>query len=230
MAFRLKIPSMAVKITWLGHAAFKVEGSKVVLIDPWISGNPASPLKSPEEIDRADVIVVTHSHGDHGLDDAVKIAKRTGAVFASQYELVVKSGLEKVEPMNIGGFVDAGGTGVLVSFTQAWHTAEVGDPTGVVVRLDGITIYHTGDTGLFSDMKLIGELYSPDVMLLPIGGRFTMDEEQAAKAVSFVKPKVAIPMHYDTFPLIKADPNRFASLVGDVAKVVILKPGETFEL
>ncbi len=221
---------MAVRLTWLGHAAFKVEGSRVVLIDPWISGNPATPLKSPEDIDRADVIVVTHSHGDHGLDDAVKIAKGTGAVFVSQYELVVKSGLEKVEPMNIGGFVDAGGTGVLVSLTQAWHTAEVGDPTGVVLRLDGVTIYHTGDTGLFSDMRLIGEMYSPDVMLLPIGGRFTMDEEQAAKAVELVRPKVAIPMHYDTFPLIKADPNRFSELAGKFAKVVILKPGETFEL
>lgn len=221
---------MAVKITWLGHAAFKIEGSRVVLIDPWISGNPSSSLKSPEDIDRADVVIVTHSHGDHGFEDAVKIAKRTGAVFASQYELVVKSGLERVEPMNIGGFVDAGGTGVQVSFTQAWHTAEEGDPTGVVVRMDGFTIYHTGDTGLFSDMKLIGEIYRPDVLLVPIGGRFTMDEEQAARAVKFVKPKVVIPMHYNTFPLIKADPEKFAALVGDTAKVVVLKPGETFEL
>jgi len=221
---------MTLKITWLGHAAFKIEGSKVVLIDPWISGNPSSPLKSPEDVDQADVVIVTHSHGDHGFEDAVKIAKRTGAVFASQYELVVKSGLERVEPMNIGGFVDAGGTGVQVSFTQAWHTAEEGDPTGVVVRMDGITVYHTGDTGLFSDMKLIGEIYRPDILLAPIGGRFTMDEEQAAKAVEFVKPKVVIPMHYNTFPLIKADPERFVALVGDTAKVVVLKPGETFEL
>ncbi len=221
---------MSVRITWLGHAAFKVEGSRVVLIDPWISGNPASPLKSPEDVDRADVVIVTHSHGDHGFEDAVKIARRTGAVFASQYELVVKSGLEKVEPMNIGGFVNVGGTGVEVSFTQAWHTAEEGDPTGVVVRMDGVVVYHTGDTGLFSDMRLIGEVYRPDVMLVPIGGRFTMDEEQAAKAVELVSPKVVVPMHYNTFPLIQADPQRFAEMVGDRAKVVILKPGEGFEV
>jgi L-ascorbate metabolism protein UlaG (beta-lactamase superfamily) len=200
------------------------------LVDPFITGNPQSPLKRVEDIEKADVVIVTHDHGDHGFEDAVKICKRTGAYFVSQYELVVKSNLEKVEPMNIGGFVNVGGTGVEVAFTPAWHTANVGDPTGVIIRMDGKTIYHAGDTGLFYDMKLIGELYKPDLALLPIGSRFTMDIYQAAKAVEFISPKFVIPMHYNTFDLIKADPKEFERLVGDKAKVVILNPGESFEI
>jgi L-ascorbate metabolism protein UlaG (beta-lactamase superfamily) len=219
-----------VKVTFLGHAAFKIEGSKTVLVDPFITGNPKSPLKGVEDIEKADVVIVTHDHGDHGFEDAVKICKRTGAYFVSQYELVVKSNLEKVEPMNIGGFVNVGGMGVEVAFTPAWHTAGVGDPTGVIIRMDGKTIYHAGDTGLFYDMKLIGELYKPDLAILPIGSRFTMDIYQAAKAVEFISPKFVIPMHYNTFDLIKADPKEFERLVGDKAKVVILNPGESFEL
>ena len=219
-----------VKVTFLGHAAFKIEGSKTVLVDPFITGNPKSPLKGVEDIEKADVVIVTHDHGDHGFEDAVKICKRTGAYFVSQYELVVKANLEKVEPMNIGGFVNVGGMGVEVAFTPAWHTANVGDPTGVIIRMDGKTIYHAGDTGLFYDMKLIGELYKPDLALLPIGSRFTMDIYQAAKAVEFISPKFVIPMHYNTFDLIKADPKEFERLVGDKAKVVILNPGESFEI
>jgi L-ascorbate metabolism protein UlaG (beta-lactamase superfamily) len=219
-----------VKVTFLGHAAFKIEGSKTVLVDPFITGNPKSPLKRIEDIEKADVVIVTHDHGDHGFEDAVKICKRTGAYFVSQYELVVKSNLERVEPMNIGGFVNVGGMGVEVAFTPAWHTANVGDPTGVIIRMDGKTIYHAGDTGLFYDMKLIGELYKPDLAILPIGGRFTMDIYQAAKAVEFISPKFVIPMHYNTFDLIKADPKEFERLVGDRAKVVILNPGESFEI
>ena len=219
-----------VKVTFLGHAAFKIEGSKTVLVDPFITGNPKSPLKGVEDIEKADVVIVTHDHGDHGFEDAVKICKRTGAYFVSQYELVVKSNLERVEPMSIGGFVNVGGMGVEVAFTPAWHTAGVGDPTGVIIRMDGKTIYHAGDTGLFYDMKLIGELYKPDLAILPIGSRFTMDIYQAAKAVEFISPKFVIPMHYNTFDLIKADPKEFERLVGDKAKVVILNPGESFEL
>jgi len=219
-----------VKVTFLGHSAFKIEGSKTVLVDPFITGNPKSPLKRVEDIEKADVVIVTHDHGDHGFEDAVKICKRTGAYFVSQYELVVKANLEKVEPMNIGGFVNVGGMGVEVAFTPAWHTANVGDPTGVIIRMDGKTIYHAGDTGLFYDMKLIGELYKPDLAILPIGSRFTMDIYQAAKAVEFISPKFVIPMHYNTFDLIKADPKEFERLVGDKAKVMILNPGESFEI
>jgi L-ascorbate metabolism protein UlaG (beta-lactamase superfamily) len=143
---------------------------------------------------------------------------------------VVKSNLEKVELMSIGGFVNVGGMGVEVALTPATHTAGVGDPAGVIIRMDGKTIYHAGDTGLFYDMKLIGELYKPDLAILPIGSRFTMDIYQAAKAVEFISPKFVIPMHYNTFDLIKADPKEFERLVGDKAKVVILNPGESFEL
>ncbi|MEO0214833.1 MAG: metal-dependent hydrolase [candidate division WOR-3 bacterium] len=219
-----------VKITYLGHSAFKIEGSKFIFIDPFITGYPKSPIGDVNKVDKADVVIVTHDHGDHGFEDAVKICKKTGAYFVSQYELVVKSGLQKVEPMNIGGFVNVGGLGVEVAFTPAWHTAQLGDPTGVIVKIDGKTIYHAGDTGLFSDMKLIGELYKPDLALLPIGSRFTMDVFQAAKAVEFISPKYVIPMHYNTFDLIKADPEEFKKLVGDKAHVVILNPGESFEI
>jgi L-ascorbate metabolism protein UlaG (beta-lactamase superfamily) len=219
-----------VKVTFLGHAAFKIEGSKTVLVDPFITGNPQSPLKGVEDIEKADVVIVTHDHGDHGFEDAVEICKRTGAYFVSQYELVVKSNLEKVEPMSIGGFVNVGGMGVEVALTPASHTAGVGDPAGVIIRMDGKTIYHAGDTGLFYDMKLIGELYKPDLAILPIGSRFTMDIYQAAKAVEFISPKFVIPMHYNTFDIIKADPKEFERLVGDKAKVVILNPGESFEI
>ena len=221
---------MAVRITWLGPAAFKLEGSKTVFIDPFITGNPVSPVGNVNKVDKADVVIVSHDHEDHGFEDAVKICKRSGAVFVSQNELVVKSGLERVEPMNIGGPVNVGGTGVEVAFTPAWHTSGLGDPTGIIVRMDGVTIYHAGDTGLFYDMKLIGELFKPDVALLPIGGRFTMDVLQASKAVEFVSPKYVIPMHYNTFDFVKADPEKFLKLVGDKAKVIILKPGETFEV
>jgi L-ascorbate metabolism protein UlaG (beta-lactamase superfamily) len=219
-----------VKVTFLGHAAFKIEGSKTILVDPFITGNPKSPLKGVEDIEKADVVIVTHDHGDHGFEDAVEICKRTGAYFVSQYELVVKSNLERVEPINIWGFVNVGGMGVEVAFTPAWHTANVGDPTGVIIRMDGKTIYHAGDTGLFYDMKLIGELYKPDLAILPIGSRFTMDIYQAAKAVEFISPKFVIPMHYNTFDLIKADPKEFERLVGDKVKVVILNSGESFEI
>ncbi len=219
-----------VKVTYLGHAAFLIEGSKRVLIDPYITGNPASPIKSIADIGSVDVVIVTHDHWDHGFEDAVNICKKTGAYFVSQAELVSKSGLERVESMNIGGFVNVGGMGVEVALTFATHTATLGDPTGAIVRIDGKTIYHAGDTGLFYDMKLLGELYNIDLAMLPIGGRFTMDIYQAAKAVEFISPKFVIPMHYNTFDLIKADPKEFERLVGERAKVIILNPGESFEI
>ncbi len=224
----LLLYTFCMKVTYLGHAGVKLEiGGKVIIIDPFLTGNPKAPF-GPEAIDKADIVIVTHDHGDH-LGDALEIAKRTGAVFVSQHELAVmaaEKGVEKTEGMNIGGPISV--DGVKIALTPAWHTAQLGDPTGAVVQYMGVTVYHAGDTGLFYDMKLIGELFKPDIAFLPIGGRYTMDEYQAARAVEFIQPDTVIPIHYNTFPIIEADPEEFRKLVGDKAKVVILNPGDSF--
>ena len=215
------------KITYLGHAGIKLEiGHKVIIIDPFLTGNPKAPF-GPEAIERADIVIVTHDHGDH-LGDALEIAKRTNAVFVSQHELAVmaaEKGIQRTEGMNIGGPISV--DGVKIALTPAWHTAQLGDPTGAVVQYQGFSVYHAGDTGLFLDMQLIGELYKPDVAFLPIGGRYTMGVFQAAKAVEFIKPDTVIPIHYNTFPIIEADSEEFKKLVGDKANVIILEPGKT---
>jgi L-ascorbate metabolism protein UlaG (beta-lactamase superfamily) len=218
----------SVRLTWLGHAAFQLEGAgKVVLIDPWITGNPRSPLKSPADIARADVVCVSHEHSDHGFEDAVEICRRTGAIFVSFFDLAQKAQARGVSTVggNVGGTVPVV-EGVRVSFTLAFHAVPV---VGFVVHVDGVNIYHAGDTCLFSDMRLIGEKFPLDVALLHIGGYFTMDPADAARAVELLHPKVAIPIHYGTFPLIDQDPREFVRLVGDRARVVILQPGQTFE-
>ncbi len=228
------------KITWFGHAAFLLEGSMKVLIDPFLTGNPLAPVK-PEDV-KADYIVVTHGHGDH-LGDTVEIAKRNDAPVICIHELsrvLAKQGVETIG-MNMGGTVRAGN--IAVTMVPAWHSADVEDEkgeiisagmsAGMIVAMDGVKVYHTGDTDVFLDMQLVGELHKPDVMLVPIGDVYTMGIAGAVKALELVKPKVAIPMHYNTFPLIEKDPEDFRKAVGakglDV-EVVILKPGESFEV
>ncbi len=227
-----------VKITWLGHAAFLIEGSKTVLIDPFITGNPASPVK-PQDL-KPDVIAVTHGHGDH-VGDTVEIAKANNCPVVCIHELsriLADAGAESVG-MNIGGTAVV--NDVAFTMTPALHSADVeaggkiisaGCAAGFVVGLDGVKIYHAGDTGVFYDMKLIGELYEPDVALLPVGDWYTMGPKEAAKAVELIKPKVVIPMHYGTFPVISGSPEEFSRLVEECCpevKVVVLKPGESFE-
>jgi L-ascorbate metabolism protein UlaG (beta-lactamase superfamily) len=215
------------KLRYLGHAAIRIEGRKTVLIDPFLSGNPLA-TERPEDIQSADVIVVTHDHSDH-LGDAFAIAKKTGAVIVSQHEIAVAAQSKGLpaEGMNIGGPVTV--NGVKVWLTPAFHTSSSGAPTGCVVEMpNGKRIYHAGDTGLFGDMALIGEMFKPDAACLPIGGRYTMDVAQAAKAVEFLKVPVVIPIHYNTWPIIEADPQEFKRLVGGKAQVVILAPGEAY--
>jgi len=222
-------------IKYLGHSAFDIvltglDGSeKHVLIDPWIT-NPMSPVKlSDYKNSKVDYIIVTHDHGDH-LGEAIELAKMTGAKVVGIFELATyarERGVESVDG-NIGGRLNVDDLEIV--FTPATHSSSRGVPVGVVVSGSDATIYHAGDTGLFSEMELIGELYSPDIALLPIGGHYTMGVKEAVKAVQLIKPKIAIPMHYNTFPVIRADPVKFKELVEAVTKtkVVILKPGETY--
>ncbi len=227
------------KITWLGHAAFLLEGSMKVLIDPFLTGNPAAPVK-PEDVE-VDYILITHGHGDH-LGDAVEIARKKNVPIICIHELSRILARYDVETMgmNMGGTIRKGS--VEITMVPAWHSADFEDekgniisaglPAGYVVSMDGVKVYHTGDTDVFLDMQLIGELHRPDVMLVPIGDYYTTGIAGAVKALELVKPKVAIPMHYNTFPLIEKDPEDFRKAVkakGLDVEVVILKPGESYE-
>jgi L-ascorbate metabolism protein UlaG (beta-lactamase superfamily) len=222
-------------IKYLGHSFFEatitgLDGSvKTLLIDPWVE-NPLSPVKLRDfEERKVDYILVTHDHGDH-IGDAIKLAKMTGAVIVSVYEIAEYASQEKVKSIggNIGGPLRISDLEVVL--TPATHSSNRGVPVGFYVKGRDVSFYHAGDTGLFCEMELIGELYSPDITMLPIGGHFTMGIREAVKAVELIKPKVVIPMHYNTFPVIQADPALFKRLVEEKTKsrVVVLKPGEVF--
>lgn len=199
-----------------------------------MDNNPTSPVKSDEV--KADYIITTHGHGDH-IGDAFKIAKRCGSTFICVDELAnyyIGKGF-KAHGMHIGGGhnFDFG----RVKFTIAHHGSMTndgyygGEPSGVILTIDGKVLYHTGDTGLFYDMKLIGEINKIDYMLLPIGDNYTMGIDDAVKAVELANPKVAVPMHYNTFPVIAADPNEFKDKVNNIGKeCIVLQFGEEIEL
>lgn len=222
-------------IKYLGHSAFDIvltglDGSeKHILIDPWLT-NPLSPVK-PSDYNNIslDYIIVTHDHGDH-MGEAIEIARKTNAKIVGVYEVAVYAREQGVEAIdgNIGGRLNINDLNII--FTPATHSSSKGVPVGVVIGGKDVTIYHAGDTGLFMEMELIGELYAPDIALLPIGGHYTMGIKEAVKAVHMIKPKIVIPMHYNTFPVIKSEPGEFKKLVEATSpsKVVILKPGETF--
>ncbi|MFQ6069261.1 MAG: metal-dependent hydrolase [Candidatus Aminicenantales bacterium] len=216
------------EITWLGHSGVKIKGTKTIFLDPFLTGNPAAST-APDEIEEADVVIVTHYHSDH-LGDAFAICKKTGATLVGIHEIAVEAEQEGItaEGMNVGGTVEV--KGIKIHMVTALHSAEKGDPAGVVVQLDGKTIYHAGDTGLTYDMKLIGEFFKPDLSFLPIGDRYTMGIPSAVKAVELINSKVVIPVHFGTFPIINTDPQEFKHRVGDKAEVVILKPGESYNL
>ncbi|MDY9925583.1 metal-dependent hydrolase [Methanosarcina sp.] len=227
-----------VKITWLGHAAFLLEAEKKLLIDPFISGNPKA-LCSPEDLD-PDIIAVTHGHRDH-LGDTIAIGTRTGCRIISIHEVAnyIKSKGVFAEGMNKGGTMEV--EGVTLTMTHALHSSSIdasgfsfdgGSPAGFVIGIGGHSIYHAGDTGVFGDMQLIGELYKPEIALLPIGSRFTMGIKEAVKAVELIEPEVVVPMHYNTFDVIRQDPEEFRKAVEAKVdtKVIIMKPGESIEL
>ncbi len=227
-----------VKLTYFGHSAFHAEVDGVgIAIDPWIS-NPLSKISVDEYVKnfKTDLVIITHAHEDH-VGDALEIMKRTGAKFFAIHEIFVDlsdKGFQGVGA-NIGGpaRLDEIAPGLAVALTPATHSSyDKGVATGAIVFKDGVPVlYHAGDTGLFAEMQFIGELYAPRLALLPIGGHYTMDIEQATLAVKMLKPKVVVPMHYNTFPPIRADPNEFKKKVEEqgLAKVRVMEPGETVE-
>jgi len=224
---------MTTTLTYLGHGAFQIDtGGKTILIDPFFTGNPAASTTADNAA--ADFIVVTHGHGDH-VGDTVAIARRTGALVIANYEItewLAKQGVKKLHAQHIGG-AHRHPFGVL-KLTIAHHGSMLpdgsygGNPCGVVLKLADGTIYHAADTGLFYDMKLIGE-EGIDVAILPIGDNFTMGPDDALRAVKLIQPKRVIPDHYNTWPLIAQDAAAWAARVHaeTSAKVVPLKPGES---
>ncbi|MBZ0198885.1 MAG: metal-dependent hydrolase [Ignavibacteriaceae bacterium] len=224
------------KLKYFSHSAFQVttnSGTKI-LIDPFFDGNPTSPVRSDDV--NADYIILTHAHGDH-LGDAMKIAKKGKVLIICVNELanyLIEKGFD-AHNMHIGGGYNF--EFGRVKFTIAHHGSKTpdgqyaGEPAGVLLFIDGKIIYHTGDTGLFYDMKLIGEMNAVDYMLLPIGDNFTMGIDDAVKAVELTNPKVAVPMHYNTFLLIKANPLEFKEKVEKTGhKCRVMDFGEELDL
>jgi L-ascorbate metabolism protein UlaG (beta-lactamase superfamily) len=223
-------------LVYHGHDCFVLEhGGKRIVFDPFLTGNPTADIDAAK-LPALDGILLTHGHGDH-LGDAVPLAKLHKAIVVAPYELALfcaDQGAPNVHPMHIGGAREF--PFGRVKLVVAFHGGKVeGDetgkfttfPCGYVVTMGGRSVYHTGDTALTLEMQLLeGRV---DVMLVPIGDNFTMGIEDAVRAVSFVKPKVAIPMHWNTFPVIQANPQAFAQAVGKAARVVVLQPGQSFD-
>ncbi len=228
-------------ITWLGHSTFllRTPGRKRLLFDPWLGNNPSCPdaLKKPPQVD---LILASHGHGDH-IEDLVACARASGAPVVGVYELcdwVERKGIQNTVPMNKGGSVTI--ADLTVSMTTASHSSGfiesgqmiyMGEPCGFIVRLeDDRTIYFAGDTDVFGDMRLIGEIHRPDIAFLPIGDRFTMGPEGAARASTMLGVKQVVPMHWGTFPVLTGTPAALKTLVEPAGvQVLELQPGETAE-
>jgi L-ascorbate metabolism protein UlaG (beta-lactamase superfamily) len=225
------------KVSYHGHSIVQIQtGGKTILIDPFISGNSLTDLKV-EDV-KPDVILLTHGHNDH-VGDTVALAKKHDALVVANADLTTFLSWQgvKTHGMNIGGAwkFDFG----TVKLTQAFHGSgyatvnnEIvycGMPTGILFTAEGKTVYHAGDTGLFSDMKLIGERHPIDLAFLPIGDNFTMGPDDAAYAAKLLKAKQVVPIHYNTFPPIKQDPNLFLELLED-GNGRVMQPGDSLEL
>jgi len=228
-------------IKWLGHATFilRTPGGRRVILDPWVNTNPSCP-EDAKKVGDLDLMLVTHGHSDHTAD-VVALGRATGAQIVAPYELSVffqNKGLKNVVGMNPGGTLKA--HGLSMTMVPAVHSSSIEDDgkqvyagiaTGYVITFeDGLVVYYAGDTSIFSDMKLIGDLYRPALAFLPIGDLFTMGPEQAAAACGLLGVKQVMPMHWGTFPLLTGTPARLRELVASKGvEVLDLKPGETTE-
>ena len=230
------------ELIWFGHSAFEIVTNEnlKILIDPFISNNPVCPV-AVEEID-ADIICVTHGHTDH-FGDTMEIANRTGAIIVSNHEhsvYLAKQGFEALG-MNIGGTIEI--QGVKITMVNSLHSSDMdfieemtagGSSCGYIIQLEtGRKIYHSGDTGIFGDMRtVIRDIYKPDIALIPIGDRYTMGPFEASIAAAWIDAEIIIPMHYNTFPVIEQDPEKYANIVESInkdKKVVILEPGQLYK-
>jgi len=229
----------SLSITWLGHSTFilTTPGGKRIVTDPWLEGNPACPADR-KKIDAADLILLSHGHSDHS-GDVVGVARATGAPVVTINEAkhwLEGKGVKNVQGLNFGGSISI--AGLQVALVPAVHTSSVvendvnvylGEPAGFVVTTEtGQRFYFAGDTALFGDMRLIAELYAPEIAFLPIGDYYTMGPDAAARACQMLGVRQVVPMHYGTFPILTGTPERLKELVDPLGiDVLILKPGET---
>ena len=228
------------KLTWLGHSAFRITtpSGKTIIIDPWIQSNPACP-DALKKIDRLDIMLVTHGHFDH-IGDAVALGKRLKPQIVAIHETSVwleSKGVRNISGMNKGGTQTVGE--IEVTMVDAVHSCGIqdgdqivygGEACGYIIRLPGgLTVYHAGDTAVFGDMKLIADLYAPDLALLPIGDHYTMGPREAALAIRLLNVHHVVPMHFGTFPSLKGRPEALRGATEDVANLEIhaLRPGDS---
>lgn len=240
------------EVLWLGQAAFRITtpGGKVVVIDPWLRTNPKTPAgyKDLSALGKVDLVLVTHGHFDH-VADAPDLAKLNGVQLYAPPGLNASLVALNLLPAKLGGRMNKSGVvtpiGPNIKFhmVRAEHSSEFthkdpatgkeqiwpgGEPVGWIIELEnGFKIYHMGDTGLFGDMKFIGEFYKPDLVLIPIGGNFTVNAQLAAYAIKeMIRPKYAIPMHYGTYPILAGKPEDFVKGVDGASQVIVMQPGE----
>ncbi len=230
------------KIKWLGHSAFRIEtGSSVILIDPFLSGSPVFEGSVEEAAVGCTHVALTHGHDDH-VGDTIDICKQTGATLIAVYEICVylnARGVENIDPTNTGGTIRT--DDFAVSFVRADHSSSasaengmfnyLGNPCGLIITpSDGPVVYHMGDTSIFGDMALINEMYSPDIGIVPVGDRFTMDGPTAALACKrYFDFKTVIPSHYGTFPIIEPDASKFLAEM-DGENVTVLEVGGALDV
>src|SRR5499427_7165645 len=262
---QLTAQSGKVEVLWLGQATFKITtpGGKVIVTDPFLTGNPKTPAeyKDLSKLGKVDLVLVSHAHGDHvgtvgrtdGTCDAVDIVKRTGAKLygpAGLIQTLIDLGwvtAEQAVRFGKGGKVQPLGPQITITQVRAEHSSELtvtdpatkktttyvgGEPAGFIIQTEnGFKIYHMGDTGIFGDMKLIADYYKPDLILMPIGGHFMMDPQDAAYATrEWLKPKFVIPMHYGTTAFLKGTPQEYIAALGQTTtKVFAINPGDKLE-
>jgi L-ascorbate metabolism protein UlaG (beta-lactamase superfamily) len=219
-----------VEILYLGHSAFalRLASGLRIVVDPFLTGNPKASAK-PADLADAGLVLLTHDHDDH-LGDTIEICRTSGATLVAMFEVAMwaaDQGVE-VDPMGIGGAIER--DGIVINMVNAQHSAGRGHPAGFVVEADDKNLYFAGDTALFGDMKMLGELWPLDLAVLPVGDRFTMGPRHAARAVELLHPKHVIPCHYATFDLLRPDAAEFARLAGEHARVHVLAPGGAVEL